>query len=76
MGQEEFPMQWKAAFFASFAMALAGCSFGARDVDTSPSRAIASDMAATQQSSPSAIRGQRARDEPYDATPWEIEGRH
>ena len=68
-------MQLKAAFFASLAMALAGCSLGTREVDTSPSRAIASDMAATQQSSPTAIRGQRARDEPSDVMPWEIEGR-
>jgi hypothetical protein len=69
-------MQLKAAVFALLAMALAGCSVGARDVDTSPSLAIASDMAASQQSSPNATRGQRSRDEPYDAVPWEIQGRH
>jgi uncharacterized lipoprotein YajG len=65
-------MQLKAVLLALTAMALAGCGAARRDVDTSPSRAIASDIEATHQTSPSVItRGQRARNEPATGLPWQ-----
>ena len=76
-GEEELPMQLKAVLLALVAMAAAGCGIGARDVDTPPSRGISSDIDATHQTSPNVItRGERARDEPFDALPWQLEGRH
>ncbi len=69
-------MQLKAVLLALVAMAAAGCELGSRDLDTPPSRGISSDIDATHQTSPSAMHGQRARDEPYDALPWLLEGRH
>jgi len=69
-------MQLKVVLPALVAMAAAGCELGSRDLDTPPSRGISSDIDATHQTSPSAMHGQRARDEPYDALPWLLEGRH
>ena len=72
-------MQWKAVLLALVAVTAAGCGRGRgpRDVDTPPSRGIASDIDATHQTSPSAItRGERARDEPNEALPWQPDGRH
>ncbi len=70
-------MQLKAVLLALVAMAAAGCELGSRDLDTPPSRGISSDIDATHQTSPSVItHGERARDEPYDALPWQLEGRH
>ena len=69
-------MQLKVVLLALVAMAAAGCELGSRDLDTPPSRGISSDIDATHQTSPSAMHGQRARDEPYDALPWLLEGRH
>jgi len=70
-------MQLKDVLLALVAMAAAaGCELGSRDLDTPPSRGISSDIDATHQTSPSVTRGQRARDEPYDALPWQLEGRH
>jgi hypothetical protein len=72
--QEEFQMKLKAALLALTSMAVAGCGSARRDVDTQPSRAIASDIEATHQTSPSVItRGQRARDEPATGLPWQSE---
>ncbi len=65
LGREEFRIQWKAVLLALAVMAAAGCGLGSRNVDTPPSRGISS-----------AMHGQRARDEPYDALPWLLEGRH
>lgn len=66
-------MKLKAALFALLATAMAGCS--SRDIDTPPSRAIASDIEATHQTSPSVItRGQRSRDEPDNGLPWQFQG--
>ncbi|HEX9488861.1 MAG TPA: hypothetical protein VF930_01165 [Stellaceae bacterium] len=69
-------MQWKAVLLALAAMAAAGCGLGSRALDTPPSRGISSDIEATHQTSPTVTHGQRARDEPYDALPWQLEGRH
>jgi len=69
-------MQLKVVLPALVAMAAAGCELGSRDLDTPPSRGISSDIDATHQTSPNAMHGQRARDEPYDALPWLLEGRH
>ena len=70
-------MQLKVVLPALVAMAAAGCELGSRDLDTPPSRGISSDIDATHQTSPSVItHGERARDEPYDALPWLLEGRH
>ena len=70
-------MQWKAVLLALIAMAAVGCELGSRDLDTPPSRGISSDIDATHQTSPNVLtRGERARDEPYDALPWQLEGRH
>ena len=67
-------MQLKAVLLALTAMAVAGCGLAHRDVDSQQSRAIASDIEATHQTSPSAItRGQRARDEPATGLPWQSE---
>jgi hypothetical protein len=72
MPKEELPMQLKVALLALSAMTVAGCSSNLRSVDTPPSRAIASDIEATHQTSPSAItRGERARDEPNGGLPWQ-----
>jgi hypothetical protein len=73
--QEELQMKLKAVLLALTAMAVAGCGSARRDVDTPPSRAIASDIEATHQTSPSMItRGQRSRDEPATGLPWQSEG--
>jgi hypothetical protein len=69
-------MQWKAVLLALIAMAAIGCAPASGVVDTPPSRGISSDIDATHQTSPSVTHGQRARDEPYDALPWQLEGRH
>jgi hypothetical protein len=68
-------MKWKAVLLAFAAMAVAGCGSARRSaIDTPPSRAIASDIEATHQTSPSVItRGQRARDEPVTGLPWQPE---
>jgi hypothetical protein len=70
-------MPWKAVLLAVVATAaVAACGLGSSDADSPPSRGISSDIDATHQTSPSVLRGQRARDEPEDALPWQLEGRH
>jgi type IV pilus biogenesis protein CpaD/CtpE len=76
MEQEVFPMASKSVLLGLVAILVAGCGSGPREAD-SRSRAIASDIEATHQTSPSVItRGQRARNEPYGALPWQVESRH
>jgi hypothetical protein len=69
-------MEARVVIFAVAASAVAaGCAVGSSDIDTPPQRAITSDIDATHQTSPSVItRGQRERDEPYDAQPWQLDG--
>jgi hypothetical protein len=67
-------MKLEAALLALAAMAAAGCS-PTREFDVSQSRAIASDIEATHQTSPSVItRGQRQRSEPDNGLPWQVGG--
>ena len=69
-------MQGKGVFLAA-ALAIAACGDGARDVDYPPSRGISADIdAAHQINSPAINRGDRLRDEPYDAFPWQLDERH
>jgi hypothetical protein len=61
----------------ALALATLGCTTGARNVDYSPSRAIAADVAASHATGAIGSRPGRAlRDEPYDAYPWELDERH
>ena len=70
--EEDLQMKWKAVLFALAATALAGCG-STREFDVSQSRAIASDIEATHQTSPSVItRGQRQRNEPDNGLPWQM----
>ena len=66
-------MKLEAALLALAAMAVAGCNSARRsDIDTPPSRAIASDIEATHLTTPSVItRGQRPRNEPATGLPWQ-----
>lgn len=70
-------MQGTSVFLAVAALALGACGTSARNVDYPPSRGISADIeAAHQLNSPIIKRGDRLRDEPYDAFPWQLDERH
>ena len=54
-------------------LALAGCSFGAREVDQSPQRNYTADIDASLNHGPTSMRpGMAGLQEPLGAFPWEL----